>query len=64
MLSYHGPLLEEKLLVAAAERGLLSQEYVDLCVWLASRLKQLCDLEGCITSAPGERRPPTADCLL
>ncbi|XP_028993840.1 protein FAM98B [Betta splendens] len=50
-LGYDGPLLEEKPLVRAAEGGLSSQEYVELCRWLATRLKPLCDLEGCIVSA-------------
>ncbi|XP_026195397.1 protein FAM98B [Anabas testudineus] len=51
-LGYDGPLLEEKLLIKAAEGGLSSQDYVDLCRWLAARLKPLCDLEGSITSDP------------
>uniref|UniRef100_A0A4W6EM96 Uncharacterized protein n=1 Tax=Lates calcarifer TaxID=8187 RepID=A0A4W6EM96_LATCA len=49
-LGYDGPLLEEKALLGAAEAGLSSQEYVDLCRWLASRLKPLCGLEESITS--------------
>ncbi|XP_058471070.1 protein FAM98B [Solea solea] len=49
-LGYDGPLLEEKALLGAAEEGLSSQEYLDLCVWLVSRLKPLCDLEESITS--------------
>lgn len=55
--SYDGPLLEEKVLLRAAEGGLSSPEYVDLCRWLASRLKPLCGLEESITSGPGESRP-------
>lgn len=53
-LGYDGPLLEEKPLLRAAEGGLCSQEYVDLCRWLTSRLKPLCDLEESITSDPDE----------
>ncbi|XP_030574741.1 protein FAM98B [Archocentrus centrarchus] len=51
-LGYDGPLLEEKTLLRAAEGGLLSPEYVDLCRWLSARLKPLCDLEESITSGP------------
>nr|XP_046269393.1 protein FAM98B [Scatophagus argus] len=53
-LGYDGPLLEEKALLTAAEGGLSSPEYVDLCRWLASRLKSLCDLEESITSGPDD----------
>ncbi|XP_034418925.1 protein FAM98B isoform X2 [Cyclopterus lumpus] len=53
-LGYVGPLLEEKLLLGAAEGGLSSPEYVDLCRWLASKLKPLCDLEESITSGPDD----------
>nr|XP_020469713.1 protein FAM98B [Monopterus albus] len=53
-LGYDGPLLEEKALITAAEGGLSSQDYVELCRWLASRLKSLCDLEENITSGPGD----------
>ncbi|XP_024124522.1 protein FAM98B [Oryzias melastigma] len=49
-LGYDGPLLEEKALLRAAESGLSSPEYVNLCSWLASRLKPLCNLEESITS--------------
>lgn len=55
--SYDGPLLEEKALLRAAEGGLQSLEYVDLCKWLSARLKPLCDLEESITSGPGEQHP-------
>lgn len=54
-VSYDGPLLEEKALLTAAEGGLSSPEYVDLCRWLASRLKPLCELEESITSGSGQR---------
>lgn len=54
VVSYGGPLLEEKALLRAAEGGLSSSEYVDLCRWLAFRLKPLCDLEETITSGPGK----------
>ncbi|CAJ1073382.1 LOW QUALITY PROTEIN: protein FAM98B [Xyrichtys novacula] len=53
-LGYSGPLLEEKALLKAAEGGLSSIEYVDLCKWLSSRLKPLCDLEESITSDPDD----------
>ncbi|XP_037342489.2 protein FAM98B isoform X2 [Pungitius pungitius] len=49
-----GPLLEERLLLAAAEGGLSSPEYVELCKWLSSRLKPLCQLEESITSGPDD----------
>lgn len=52
--SYDGPLLDEKALLRAAEGGLSSSEYVELCRWLATRLKSLCGLEESITSGPGE----------
>lgn len=52
--SYDGPMLGEKPLLKAAEEGLSSPEYVELCKWLTSRLKPLCDLEESITSGPGE----------
>ncbi|XP_029316270.1 protein FAM98B [Cottoperca gobio] len=51
---YDGPLLEEKALLGAAEGGLSSPEYVELCRWLASRLQPLCGLEESITSGPDE----------
>ncbi|XP_051251745.1 protein FAM98B [Dicentrarchus labrax] len=53
-LGYDGPVLEEKALLRAAEGGLSSPEYVDLCRWLASRLKPLCGLEESITSGPDD----------
>ncbi|XP_054470290.1 protein FAM98B [Anoplopoma fimbria] len=53
-LGYAGPLLEEKLLLGAADGGLSSPEYVELCGWLASRLKPLCGLEESITSGPDD----------
>ncbi|KAM9354254.1 protein FAM98B [Pholidichthys leucotaenia] len=53
-LGYDGPLLEEKELLRATEGGLSSPEYVDLCRWLSSRLKPLCDLEESITSGPDD----------
>ncbi|XP_071757370.2 protein FAM98B [Centroberyx gerrardi] len=53
-LGYDGPLLEEKALVGAADEGLSSPEYVNLCRWLASRLKPLCDLEESISSGPDD----------
>ncbi|XP_029981954.1 protein FAM98B [Sphaeramia orbicularis] len=53
-LGYDGPLLEEKTLLLAAEGGLSSPEYVDLCRWLSSRLKPLCELEEDISSSPDD----------
>ncbi|XP_035023153.2 protein FAM98B [Hippoglossus stenolepis] len=53
-LGYDGPLLEEEALLRAAEGGLSSQEYVELCRWLASRLQPLCGLEETITSGPDD----------
>ncbi|XP_070836060.1 protein FAM98B [Chaetodon trifascialis] len=53
-LGYDGPLLEEKALLTAAEGGLSSAKFVELCRWLASRLKPLCDLEESITSGPDD----------
>ncbi|XP_074548356.1 protein FAM98B [Halichoeres trimaculatus] len=53
-LGYGGPLLEEKELLRASDEGLFSPEYVDLCRWLVSRLKPLCDLEETITSGPDD----------
>ncbi|TKS86749.1 Protein FAM98B [Collichthys lucidus] len=54
MNGYDGPLVEEKPLLAAAQGGLSSPEYVDLCRWLATRLQPLCDLEESITSGPDD----------
>ncbi|XP_053191650.1 protein FAM98B [Scomber japonicus] len=53
-LGYDGPLMEEKALLEAAQAGLSSQEYVNLCRWLSSRLKLLCDVEESITSGPDD----------
>ncbi|XP_028294530.1 protein FAM98B [Gouania willdenowi] len=53
-LGYDGPLLEEKLLLEASERGLSSLQYVQLCTWLTSRLKLLCDLEENLQSSPDD----------
>lgn len=52
--SYDGPLLEEKALLKAADGGVSSREFVELCAWLSSRLKPLYELEEGITSGPGE----------
>lgn len=48
---YKGPLLEEQILTKAAEAGLSSPEFSELCVWLGSQIKSLCNLEESITSA-------------
>ncbi|KAJ3613229.1 hypothetical protein NHX12_019479 [Muraenolepis orangiensis] len=53
-LGYEGPLLAEECLYSRVEAGLSSPEFVDLCVWLASRLKTLCNLEESISSGPGD----------
>ncbi|CAB1335367.1 unnamed protein product [Coregonus sp. 'balchen'] len=53
-VGYDGPLQNEETLVRACEGGLSSPEYVNLCMWLASRLKPLCDLEESITSGSGD----------
>ncbi|XP_055393313.1 protein FAM98B isoform X5 [Bubalus kerabau] len=51
LLEYKGPLLEEQALTKAAESGLSSPEFSELCVWLSSQIKSLCNLEESITSA-------------
>uniref|UniRef100_A0A3Q2XKU5 Family with sequence similarity 98 member B n=1 Tax=Hippocampus comes TaxID=109280 RepID=A0A3Q2XKU5_HIPCM len=51
-LGYDGPLKKEAALLQAAQGGLTSAEYVDLCRWLVSRLKPLCDLEETIAPGP------------
>ncbi|XP_061897431.1 protein FAM98B isoform X1 [Entelurus aequoreus] len=53
-LGYEGPVKGEADLLLAAKGGLTSAEYVDLCRWLVSRLKSMCDLEGSITSGPDD----------
>uniref|UniRef100_A0A8C6H7R3 Family with sequence similarity 98 member B n=1 Tax=Mus spicilegus TaxID=10103 RepID=A0A8C6H7R3_MUSSI len=50
-LGYKGPLLEEQALSKAAEGGLSSPEFSELCIWLGSQIKSLCNLEESITSA-------------
>ncbi|PNJ27366.1 FAM98B isoform 1 [Pongo abelii] len=50
-LGYKGPLLEEQALMKAAEGGLSSPEFSELCIWLGSQIKSLCNLEESITSA-------------
>lgn len=54
LCSYDGPLLDDKALLRAAEGGLSSHEYVELCRWLATRLKPLWGLEESIVSGPGK----------
>ncbi|XP_033844309.1 protein FAM98B [Periophthalmus magnuspinnatus] len=53
-LGYSGPLLQEQALLGATEAGLSSSELLELCVWLSSRLQELCGLEESITSGPAE----------
>lgn len=50
---YTGPLLEEEALNKAAENGLSSQEFFELCVWLGSQIKALCNMEESISSTDG-----------
>ncbi|XP_033000605.1 protein FAM98B [Lacerta agilis] len=52
-LGYKGPLLDEDALNKAAESGLASQDFCDLCVWLSSQIQPLCDLEESISSTAG-----------
>ncbi|OXB83891.1 UNVERIFIED_CONTAM: hypothetical protein H355_009375, partial [Colinus virginianus] len=52
-LGYAGPLLEEGALSKAAQSGLSSPEFFELCVWLGSQIKSLSDMEESITSADG-----------
>lgn len=59
--SYDGPLSDENALLAAAAEGLSCPEYVDLCRWLASSLKPLCDLKESLTCGPGETHSATFD---
>ncbi|GCC36662.1 hypothetical protein chiPu_0015157 [Chiloscyllium punctatum] len=49
-LGYNGPLLEEDALLKAVEMGPSSSEFTELCVWLSSQIKLLCNLEECINS--------------
>ncbi|KAG7268255.1 hypothetical protein CRUP_010102, partial [Coryphaenoides rupestris] len=51
-LGYGGPLLDETCIAAAVAAGLSSPGYVELCVWLTSRLQTLCKLEESISSGP------------
>ncbi|KAK6307396.1 hypothetical protein J4Q44_G00225440 [Coregonus suidteri] len=53
-VGYEGPLQDVETLVKACEGGLSSPEYVNLCMWFASRLKPLCDLEESSTSGSGD----------
>lgn len=53
-LGYGGPLLDEQALLKAALEGLGSAQYVDLCMWLGSRLKDACDLEESLSSGPDD----------
>ncbi|KAG7466194.1 hypothetical protein MATL_G00162220 [Megalops atlanticus] len=53
-LGYNGPLLDEEALLKASQSGLSSPEYINLCVWLTSRLKRLCGLEENLSAGPGD----------
>lgn len=50
---YTGALLEEEALKKAAENGLSSPEFFELCVWLGSQIKSLCNMEESITATDG-----------
>ncbi|XP_070612638.1 protein FAM98B isoform X1 [Erythrolamprus reginae] len=52
-LGYKGPLLDDDALNKAAEGGLASQDFCELCVWLSSRIQPLCNLEESISSTAG-----------
>jgi len=45
--------LEEEALNKAAENGLSSPEFFELCVWLGSQIKSLSNMEESITSTDG-----------
>lgn len=49
-LGYDGPLLEEDALLKAVETGPSSSEFTELCVWLSSQIKMLCNLEESINN--------------
>ncbi|XP_048083557.1 protein FAM98B [Alosa alosa] len=49
-LGYDGPLLDEKALSMASEEGLSSTEYVNLCVWLMSRMKPSQEIDAPLIS--------------
>uniref|UniRef100_A0A8D2L802 Family with sequence similarity 98 member B n=1 Tax=Varanus komodoensis TaxID=61221 RepID=A0A8D2L802_VARKO len=48
-----GPLLDEDALNKAAETGLASQDFCELCVWLSSQIQPLCNLEESISATAG-----------
>ncbi|NXA44526.1 FA98B protein, partial [Nothocercus julius] len=52
---YTGPLLEEEALKKAAENGLSSPEFLELCSWLGTQIKPLCNMEESITSTDGDK---------
>ncbi|XP_042301369.1 protein FAM98B [Sceloporus undulatus] len=52
-LGYKGLLLDEDALNKAAESGLASQDFCELCVWLSSQIQPLCNLEESISSTNG-----------
>ncbi|XP_041069810.1 protein FAM98B isoform X2 [Carcharodon carcharias] len=49
-LGYSGPLLEEEAFLKAVEAGPSSLEFTELCVWLSSQIKMLCNLEESINA--------------
>ncbi|XP_066487041.1 protein FAM98B [Tiliqua scincoides] len=53
-LGYKGPLLDEDALDKAAESGLASRDFCELCIWLSSQIQPLCDLEESISSTAGD----------
>uniref|UniRef100_A0ACB8G4U1 Protein fam98b n=1 Tax=Sphaerodactylus townsendi TaxID=933632 RepID=A0ACB8G4U1_9SAUR len=52
---YKGPLLDEDALNKAAESGLASEDFCELCIWLSSQIQSLCGLEeGLSSTADGK----------
>ncbi|XP_060117878.1 protein FAM98B [Heteronotia binoei] len=49
-LGYKGPLLDEDALSKAAEGGLASEDFCELCIWLSSQIQPLCGLEESLSS--------------
>nr|XP_033806759.1 protein FAM98B [Geotrypetes seraphini] len=49
-LGYTGPLLDEEALLKAAESGLSSPEFSEVCTWLSDQIKTLGNMEECIAS--------------
>lgn len=45
LVSYKGPLLDDKALTQAVSSGASSPEFTKLCAWLVSELRLFCKLE-------------------